>query len=227
MDLDAVRGELARNFEDRLLSRNERKAISALLGELDDRERRLVRKEVFALARSLALSSNSSEMLEWLEGVIDVVHRKPDDDDEIPPNEAYFSPGGECLRRIASLFRHVVRSADVCVFTITDDRISDAILEAHGRGVAIRIVTDNEKAEDLGSDINRFERAGIPVRVDRTRFHMHHKYAIFDSKSLLTGSYNWTRGAADSNEENVIVTADARLLTAFAKSFEHLWISLA
>lgn len=107
--------------------------------------------------------------------------------------------------------------------TITDDRITGAILEAHRRGIAIRILTDNEKAFDPGSDITRLEHAGVPIRVDRTPYHMHHKFAIIDNELLLNGSYNWTRGAAENNEENFIITDDKRLLGPFRELFERLW----
>ena len=60
----------------------------------------------------------------------------------------------------------------------------------------------------------------MPVKVDRTPFHMHHKFAIFDGARLLNGSYNWTRGAANDNEENLIDTGDPRLLAAFRRQFE-------
>ncbi len=91
------------------------------------------------------------------------------------------------------------------------------------RGLAVRIITDNEKAEDEGSDIDWLRESGIPVRVDRTQYHMHHKFAVFDGELLLSGSYNWTRGAALYNDENLIVTSDPRLIAAFSKAFEKLW----
>jgi cardiolipin hydrolase len=109
------------------------------------------------------------------------------------------------------------------VFTITDDRIASAILDAHRRGVAVRVVSDNDKAGDQGSDIERLLAAGIPVRLDRTEYHMHHKFAVFDNERLLTGSFNWTRGATDFNEENLIVTDDPRVVRPFAARFEKLW----
>lgn len=115
------------------------------------------------------------------------------------------------------------KTADVCVFTITDDRLADALLDAHRRAVAVRIITDDSKAEDLGSDVDRLGRAGIAVRVDRSPYHMHHKFAILDGSTLMTGSYNWTRGAARDNEENLIVTGDPRLVSPFVTTFERLW----
>jgi cardiolipin hydrolase len=90
----------------------------------------------------------------------------------------------------------------------------------------VRVITDDEKALDLGSDVTALARAGVPVRTDPSPAHMHHKFAVFDRERLLTGSYNWTRGAARDNGENIIVTADPRLIERFARYFERLWESL-
>jgi mitochondrial cardiolipin hydrolase len=141
-------------------------------------------------------------------------------------SRAFFSPGPDCLGQIIHRLSYARQSIDICVFTITDDRISRAILDAQRRGLKLRIISDNEKMHDAGSDIARFEAAGIPVKIDRTPYHMHHKYAIFDRTRLLNGSYNWTRNAADVNEENIIDTGDPELLLAFQTHFETLWSQL-
>lgn len=140
---------------------------------------------------------------------------------------AFFSPGDACLRQIVHRFGACRQSADVCVFTITDDRITRALLAAHRRGIALRVITDNDKAFDLGSDIEQISAAGVPVKVDRTACHMHHKFAVFDGSILLNGSYNWTRSAAEVNAENITETADPQLTAAFQAEFEKLWEALA
>ena len=111
----------------------------------------------------------------------------------------------------------------ICVFTITDNRISSTIERAHRRGVDFRIITDDDKTMDAGSDIMRLDELGIPIRTDKTKFHMHHKFAIFDDSLLVSGSYNWTRSAADYNEENIIATDHPELVGQFEELFNHLW----
>ena len=87
-------------------------------------------------------------------------------------------------------------------------------------------VSGDEYTRRLELANTKLRAAGVPVRVDRTDAHMHHKFAVFDRELLLTGSYNWTRSAANQNYENIIVTDDARLATTFANVFEQYWDEL-
>jgi phosphatidylserine/phosphatidylglycerophosphate/cardiolipin synthase-like enzyme len=138
-------------------------------------------------------------------------------------NHAYFSPGDSCLNAILAEIQAAGSSLKICVFTISDDRITRALLLAHRRGVQVRILTDNEKLFDKGSDIRELAAAGIAVRVDETPNHMHHKFALRDNQALLTGSYNWTRSAALYNHENLVVTDQKSLVQDFGREFDRLW----
>ena len=52
---------------------------------------------------------------------------------------------------------------------------------------------------------------------------MHHKFALFDRRLLVTGSYNWTRGAAEGNYENIVVIDHRRLVEQYCEEFDRLW----
>lgn len=228
MNSDEMRQVLKRTLEDRRLSRNERQALTEVFQGLEHSEQRLnLCRQSFALAREQVTDPESHQLLGWLEEVVRAAWHEPPETSRVEIVEAHFSPGEDCPRRISQLFQHAQRTVDVCVFTITDNRVADAILEAHRRGIAIRIVTDNDKVNDEGSDIPMLREAGIAVREDRSEYHMHHKFAIFDDSPLLTGSFNWTRGAAQNNEENFIITSEPRLIRLFAQRFERLWDKLA
>jgi phosphatidylserine/phosphatidylglycerophosphate/cardiolipin synthase-like enzyme len=230
MDGERIRRALADTLEDHRLSRAERKALGEVLAEAgadsgSEPGRAALRRLAFEAARESLVDPEGLAALGWLEELMKLLHPEGRRED-VQAAEAYFSPGDECPRRIIGLLAGARRSVEVCVFTITDDRISDAILQAHGRGVAVRVVTDNDKVDDEGSDARRIQAAGVPVRMDRTEYHMHHKFALFDGSAVLTGSYNWTRGASLYNDENFIVTGDPRLVSAFADRFERLWARL-
>lgn len=216
---------LEQTLDDYRLSRNERRALSDRLPDLIQNEAAQLKchQIAFELARKAIDPVNSSSVLEWLEDVSRVIRRASASDVPKTDAEVIFSPGDRCWQRIAGLLKSARQSVDICVFTITDDRITSAILDAHSRRVAVRVISDNDKAFDRGSDVERLARAGVDICVDRTRHHMHHKFAIFDRKRLLTGSYNWTRSAAGNNEENFIIVDDARLRVRFQDEFDRLW----
>jgi len=218
--------ELRKTLVDQRLSRTEKRALAELVAEVDPADLPKLRSIAFDVARSeLEDSKRTKNVLAWLEEVNKTLLPDPHME-QAPPSGAFFSPGERPLRKILGLLGSVRQSVDICVFTITDDRIADAIGEAKQRGVAVRIISDDDKSFDRGSDIQRLREANVPVRVDHSPHHMHHKFAVFDGTTLLTGSYNWTRSAANHNQENVIVTADARLVGAFTDMFERLWADL-
>ncbi|MDP2438154.1 MAG: phospholipase D-like domain-containing protein [archaeon] len=141
--------------------------------------------------------------------------------------EALFFPEteeGPNFRRFLHYLVSAKVSLEVCVFTITDDRISQALIAAHHRGVRVRVITDDDQAQALGSDIEEFRHQGIQVREDKSKFHMHHKFAIVDHKVLINGSYNWTRNANLCNNENITILSEAALLKSFTAEFERLWL---
>lgn len=112
---------------------------------------------------------------------------------------------------------------NICVFTISDDRITDAIITAHKKGVGFKIITDNDKLWDEGSDIKQLAKLGVCIKMDATPNHMHHKFMVVDNKSLLTGSYNWTVSAMRYNHENILITEEAGVVRSFLKEFDNLW----
>jgi phosphatidylserine/phosphatidylglycerophosphate/cardiolipin synthase-like enzyme len=226
---------LSATLADGRLTGGEKQDLAAWLAEHapTDPLRGVVRHAAFDLARKA--HPDAAAVLDWLEGVMRAVapvHGKtPAADAPGSPAAVAFAPGEGCLSLIVRRLAAARRSLDLCVFTITDDRIGRPILDAHRRGVMVRIVTDNDKAHDPGSDVFRFRDAGIPVKFDpagrpsdpHTTGHMHHKFAVIDGSRLLNGSYNWTRGAAEVNYENVVDTTEPGLVAAFAAEFDRLW----
>jgi len=223
MGPDEMEALLRSMLDDHRLSRAERRALRDLVDErgLDDQRLGVFRAKAFDLARE-QLGAEQSFVVDWLESAVKALMPREQAEPE-PRFEARFSPGLQCLQAIVGEFGRARTSVDVCVFTITDDRIVEAMLDAHGRGVTLRVITDDDKSVDIGSDIQRIARKGIDVRMDAGPEHMHHKFAVFDDARLLTGSYNWTRSAADRNHENIVITDDAELVLAFGKTFERLW----
>ena len=210
MDTDELDRALRATLEDGRLSRSEKQALAEILKEtpLDGHRLAQLRARAFMMAKERTTDPRALAALDWVEGFVRLSAQR-ESGPVAAASRACFSPGDGCLSTILGELGRTRKNADICVFTITDDRITGAIVAAHQRGVVVRIITDNDKQYDQGSDIERLRAAGIALRVDITEHHMHHKFAVLDGSRLLTGSYNWTRSAATHNEENLIVTSDA------------------
>ncbi|MFT5355680.1 MAG: cardiolipin hydrolase [Polyangiales bacterium] len=216
---------LRETLEDRRVSRAERRSLRKEVDDSGDEHE--FRRIAFSVAQTELAQTpgDAGAIIEWLEAVSKAVtYRAALKAEKV---EAHFSPGDACRDRIAGAIGGARRSIDICVFTITDDHLVDAILSANARGVKVRVASDNDKAEDRGSDIKRMAREGLDVRMDRSPHHMHHKFAIFDDSLLLNGSYNWTRSAFKSNRENLLVTTHTSLVSQFSSAFDAMWNDFA
>jgi cardiolipin hydrolase len=228
--IEALREQLEASLADVRLSDDEKRALTETLraARLPEEGLRQLRNQAFELVRQHlqeADPSDSQALVRWLEGVVRALDVSRGAGGSYRA-QAWFSPGDDCLKAITGQLRACRQRADICVFTLSDDRISAEVLAAHRRGVAVRLITDNEKAIDRGSDVVALRDAGVPVRVDQSAAHMHHKFALFDQRWLLNGSYNWTRSAATENEENLVLCNDPALLRQFAQAFDALWEQL-
>ncbi len=220
---------LLATFEDHRLSRSERRSVvdEVMSRQLATRDGlAYVRHRAFAIAKEGALSgAEVAEVLDWLEGVVKTLAALAEGDEEQPARRGtvHFSPGEACRRALLAQLRNARKEVDVCVFTLTDDKLTSAIVDVHRRGVAVRVITDDDKSLDRGSDVVRLLDLGIAVRMDSSEHHMHHKFAVFDRRVVATGSYNWTRSAAEANRENLAVTDDPFLVADYQGAFDQLW----
>lgn len=177
-----------------------------------------LRSKIYELAYEKATASNYALVMQWVKDASNLLQAK-----STPHAEAFFSPGETCRHAIVGQINGAIRQLKICVFTISDDQITRAIMAAHTRGVALKIITDNDKSFDVGSDIHQLAQAGIAVKTDVSSNHMHHKFMVADERSLITGSYNWTSSAARFNYENILLTHEAGVVRSFTKEFERLW----
>lgn len=213
---------LEKVFADLRLSRSEKDALEKVIESksFDEQQLSLLRSQLFDFARQQITAKDSDKLLSCLEDVNKLLIPKTK---ESFRSDAFFSPGEDCRDAINIQISQARSSIDICVFTVSDNIIVDKLIDAWERGVKVRIVTDNDKQYDRGSDIFRMKEKGIPIRTDRTPDHMHHKFALFDQEVLIFGSYNWTRSAALNNNEDLVVTNDKKLISGYKDEFSKLW----
>ncbi|NEN25351.1 DUF1669 domain-containing protein [Cryomorpha ignava] len=209
------------SIDDNVFTSSEKKDLKQLIVEkvLTEREMDFLRSQIFDIARENQDHLSKESLINWIEETNKLTLISSE-----PANIAlaYFSPGQACKSAIITQLRAAISSIKICVFTISDNDISTEILSAHNRGIGVKILTDNDKSFDRGSDIEMLHNNNVSIKIDSTEHHMHHKFCIIDKKTLLTGSYNWTRSAADRNQENILVTQNPFLVKSFLGEFEKL-----
>ena len=150
--------------------------------------------------------------------------------------EVYFSEVG-AVGSPYSLENRLVRRLgdaevriDAALYDLDAAPVADALIEAHDRGVQVRIVTeaDNINIDDTedASEIQRLQKVGIPIVDDGdNQGLMHHKFIVIDERYVWTGSYNITYNGAYKNSNNVIFIDSAQLAYNFTQEFRELFLA--
>lgn len=222
-DTLSLEQDLLLYLQDDQLSKTESRELKAALMGLPNEDINFLRNRLFELARDRlsAGSPDAMSIIGWLDRctkAIDGVFCNRQS-----RHEAHFTPGDACLDHIIAGLNNARSRIEICVFTISDNRLSDAIANAFKRGIAVRIISDNHKQHDAGSDLEWLIEQGIPTRFDRTPDHMHHKFCVVDGLTLINGSFNWTRSATERNQENIVISQDSALVLQFQQQFDALW----
>ena len=134
---------------------------------------------------------------------------------------------GSVGHRIEELIRGASASIDAALYRFNNPRLAEALAAAARRGVKARIVLDRNKYGESHSSRKLLAASSIPWRVLYGRqgagTKMHHKFAIFDRQTAISGSYNWTLESEEQNYENLLVLRDEGKIRTFQEEFEALW----
>lgn len=113
---------------------------------------------------------------------------------------------------------------DGAIYHLKSTPVATALINAHNRGVKVRIYTENKYAKE--DEIKRLYSAGIDVRNDGDNDgYMHHKFFVIDERYVWTGSYNTTYNGAYKNNNNVLWFDSDRLASNFSKEFHNIYFS--
>jgi phosphatidylserine/phosphatidylglycerophosphate/cardiolipin synthase-like enzyme len=106
-------------------------------------------------------------------------------DPENPVSSSYRGGPDEAL---ADAIRDARVSVDMAIHFLDLWSIRDALIDAHRRGVTVRLVTESDYIDV--PEIQELRAAGIPVLGDRREGRMHNKFVVIDRQEVWTGSLN-------------------------------------
>ncbi|MFH1416654.1 MAG: phospholipase D-like domain-containing protein [Elusimicrobiota bacterium] len=142
--------------------------------------------------------------------------------------DVYFSPyTGNSNTDTSMVLEGLIDNATHSVFfsmfefSNSESRLKTAVKEAHQNGLEVKGIVEAANAADLQSELSLL---GLDVVLDANDGLMHHKFCVIDygtdHPKLITGSYNWTPSARDTNDENFLVIHSAQVAKLFWEEFQ-------
>ncbi|MCR8633516.1 phospholipase D-like domain-containing protein [Paenibacillus radicis (ex Xue et al. 2023)] len=116
-------------------------------------------------------------------------------------------------------------SLDIAIYSLTHPEIVAAIKESKQRGVTVRLITDKVQSAGKAQEeaLKILGSAGIPMKVNKHSGLMHLKMTVADKRVATTGSFNYSKAAATTNDEVLMVLRDPEVAKSFSEQFEQMW----
>lgn len=137
-----------------------------------------------------------------------------------------FSPKGGCASAIVGEVDGARSVVQVMAYTFTSPEIAQSLVRAVKRGLKVFVILDYAIANGKYSVADFLASQGVHVLLDHKHPIAHNKVMLLDQRTVITGSFNYTRAADDSNAENLLIVRSYPILTRqygadFDRHFAH------
>ena len=137
--------------------------------------------------------------------------------------QVYFSPKGGCTEAVVETLSKAKASVLVQAYSFTSAPIAEALVNAKKRGVRVQVILDDSQRTEKYSSATFLLHAGVPTLIDPKHAIAHNKVMVIDGHVVITGSFNFTKAAEESNAENLLVINDAEMARKYIENWnEHL-----
>lgn len=143
----------------------------------------------------------------------------------------YFSPKGGAEKALIAELKKARKSVKVSIYLFTSKRIAECLAET-AKTCEVTVIMDKRMSESAENSQHKFlVQSGIDVRLfkfpksgspDQPDPSFHHKFAVIDDSIVITGSFNWSVYAENSNYEDLVVIKDRALALQYAKRFDEI-----
>jgi phosphatidylserine/phosphatidylglycerophosphate/cardiolipin synthase-like enzyme len=139
-----------------------------------------------------------------------------------PTNPTAASYRGGIDEALAATIDQARISVDMAIYDFNLWSLRDALIDAHRRGVVVRVVTDSDNMDEL--EVQELKDAGIEVLGDRREGLMHDKFVIIDRSEVWTGSMNFTTGGGYLDNNNLIRLRSSKVAEDYRFEFEQMFL---
>lgn len=135
-----------------------------------------------------------------------------------------FSPREKIINNnIIPLINNSKNYIYIPIFFLTHKDIAQALINAHKRGVEIKIINDATNAHTKHSVHKILRDSGIKVKTENYAGKMHTKSIFIDDYISVLGSMNFTKSAQNKNDENVLIIYNEEITRYLKQTFLYLW----
>ena len=167
--------------------------------------------------------------------------------------EVWFSPNQDAMGRILQLVDGAQERVSFTIFAFTKDQVGSSFIQKHQRLVedglvregdlsfGVSGVVDKSQLHSNGQyhEVYRLMGGNVPMRLDGNDAsqqpgdyqagggRLHTKTMVIDPEGenpmVISGSFNWSASATQSNDEFMVVLRGRRVARDFQEYFDYMW----
>jgi phospholipase D len=133
-----------------------------------------------------------------------------------------FIPGDNGTEAIVNEINKATSTIYMQAFAFTCRQIYDAIIKKLEENVRVYIILDAGQAMQkysVYSDLDKARSESCVVLIDKVAGYAHNKIIIIDSETVITGSFNFSKGAQQKNTENIVIIRNKQIAEVYLKNF--------
>ncbi|QPC83254.1 phospholipase [Phototrophicus methaneseepsis] len=138
------------------------------------------------------------------------------------PMQVYFASEDDVMPFVVNAVNQAQSSIVFMAFSFTRDDLGQAMLARAANGVHVEGVFETTGSGTQYSEMTMLACAGLSVMRDGNNGVMHHKVIILDGTTVITGSFNFSDSAAESNDENLLIIQDKDLATLYTAEYDRV-----
>ncbi len=138
------------------------------------------------------------------------------------PVNVYFSPEDRIERILIKRLRKARHSVYFMAYAFTSGPLADELIQLHKKGVSVGGIFEKSGTAARQTQYVKLKLEGVPVYLDRNPDSMHHKVIIIDEETVITGSYNFSRGADRKNDENILIILNREIARLYLEEYKRL-----
>ncbi len=137
--------------------------------------------------------------------------------------ENYFAPEDEVMSKIVAQLEKAQKSVQFMAFSFTDDRMGQVLRDKAKAGLKVQGLFEKRGSDTQYSEYGILQKQKIDVLTDANKYILHHKVVIIDEATVILGSFNFSKNADESNDENILIVHDAGVASKYLAEFDRLY----